>query len=36
MELQNFICNTDYLNEFKKLKLNVRKYSKLGLIIVKT
>ena len=35
MELQNFIQNNDYINEFKNLKLNTRKYSKLGLLIVK-
>tara|TARA_Y100000996_G_scaffold391296_1_gene353168 strand:- start:1271 stop:2353 length:1083 start_codon:yes stop_codon:yes gene_type:complete len=36
MELQNFIQNNDYISEFKKLKLSFRKYSKLGLLIVKT
>lgn len=36
MELQNYIQNKDYFQEFKNLKLNVRKYSKLGLMIVKT
>ena len=36
MELQNYIQNKDYFQEFKNLKLNVRKYSKMGLMIVKT
>jgi hypothetical protein len=35
MEFQNFIQSNDYINEFKKLKLNFRKYSNLGLLIVK-
>ena len=37
MELQKFINeNENYLDKFKELKLIFRKYSKLGLIIVKT
>lgn len=37
MELQNFINTTpEYIKEFKNLKLNVRKYSDMGLIIVKS
>ena len=36
MELQNYIQNKDYFQEFKNLKLNVRKYSKMDLMIVKT
>ena len=39
MELQNFITenkeNKEYLNEFKKLKLYVRKYSLLNLALIK-
>ena len=36
MELQNYIQNKDYFQEFKNLKLNVRNYSKMNLMIVKT
>lgn len=35
MELQKYIQNKDYFQEFKNHKLNVRKYSKIGLMIVK-
>ena len=37
MELQKFIDeNSDYLSQFKDYKLHVRKYSQLGLSIVKS
>ena len=36
MDLQNYISHTpEYVKEFKKHKLNVRTYSKMGLMIVK-
>ena len=35
MELQNYIQNKDYFQEFKNLKLNVRKYSKMGLMMLR-